>query len=172
MNIEDSIKTAIEYETRVCELYREAEMEIQGETGSRLINALYRDEQFHVKYLEEKLRKYLEDGSIVQDEIISTLPSKEEIEREIHKLKTSMTGRTLGDKKKALAKILKAEIETSRFYRQMVDALPEEGKVLFSRFMKIEDAHVALVQAELDLYGNTGFWFDNKEVDMEWVGET
>ena len=83
-----------------------------------------------------------------------------------------MTGRTLGDIKKVLSKILKAEIETSHFYRKMVDVLPDEGRALFSRFLKIEDAHVALVQAELDLYGNTGFWFDNKEVDMEWVGET
>ena len=54
----------------------------------------------------------------------------------------------------------------------MVDALPDEGKTLFSRFIEIEDAHIALVQAELDYYGNTGFWFDNKEVDMEWIGET
>jgi len=172
MNIENAIKTAIEYETRVCDLYREAELEMKGETGSRLIEALYTDEQNHVKYLEDKLRKYREDGSIVQDEIISTLPSKEELEEEIRKLKTNMTGRTLGDKKKVLSKILKAEIETSSFYRQMVGALSDEGKELFSRFLEIEDAHVALVQAELDLYGNTGFWFGNKEIDMESLGET
>ena len=172
MNIEDAIKTAIEYETRVCDLYREAELEMKGETGIRLIEALYRDETFHVLYLEDKLRKYREDGSIVQDEITSTLPSKEEIEREIHKVKTKMTGRTLGDRKKVLSKILKAEIETSSFYRQMVGALPDEGRELFSRFLEIEDAQVTLVQAELDLYGNTGFWFDNEEIDMESLGET
>lgn len=172
MNIENAIKTAIEYETRVCDLYGEAELEMKGEAGSRLVKALHRDEKFHVMYLKEKLRKYLEDGSIVQDEILSTIPSKEEIEREIHKVETNMTGRTLGDKKKVLSKILKAEIETSRFYRQMVNELSDEGKELFSRFLEIEDAHVVLVQAELDLYGNTGFWFDNKEIDMESLGET
>lgn len=172
MNIENAIKTAIEYETRVCELYREAELEMKGETGIRLIKALYRDETFHVLYLKDKLRKYREDGSIIQDEITSTLPSKEELEEEIRKVKTNMTGRTLGDKKKVLSKILKAEIETSSFYRQMVDALPDEGKELFSRFLEIEDAHIVLVQAELDLYGNTGFWFDNEEIDMESLGET
>lgn len=170
MNIEDAIKTAIEYESRVCDLYREAELEMKGETSSRLVKAIYTDEKLHVLYLKDKLGKYLEDGSIVPDEIISTLPSKEELEREIHKLKTNMTGRTLGDNKKILSKLLKAEIETSRFYREMVDALPDEGKELFSRFLEIEDAHIALVQAELDLYGNTGFWFDNKEIDMESLG--
>lgn len=171
MNIEDSIKTAIEYESKVCELYKQAQLEMREETSSRLIKAIYRDEQFHVQYLKDKLREYQKNGSLQQDEIKSVLPSKEEIDREIHRLKTNMKERTLGDKKKVLAKLLKAEIETSRFYRQMVEALPDEGKALFSRFLEIEDAHIALVQAELDYYGNTGFWFDNKEIDMEWMGE-
>ena len=171
MNIEDSIKAAIEYETSVCELYRQAQEEIREETTSRLVKALHRDEQFHVQYLKHKLKEYQEDGRIKQDEIKSALPSREEIDREINRLKTNMNERILGDKKKVLAKILKAETETSKFYRQMVETLPDEGKALFSRFLEIEDAHIALVQAELDYYSNTGFWFDNKEVDMEWIDE-
>ena len=99
--------------------------------------------------------------------IKSTIPSKKDIEKEVNKLRSKMAERDLGDKKKVLSKILKVEIETSKFYRDMVDTLPEEGKKFFSHFLDIEDSHITLVQAELDYYGNTGFWFENKEIDME-----
>ncbi len=167
MNIKDAIKTAIKYEKKVCDVYEEALRELNEKTTRRLLEALHKDEQYHVLYLEKKLKQMNQDGRIIQDEINSTIPSKEDIQKEIHKLRSKMAERDLGDKNKALSKILKVEIETSKFYRDMVDTLPEEGKKLFSRFLEIEDSHITLVQAELDHYGNTGFWFDNKEIDME-----
>ncbi len=167
MNIEKAIKAAIKYEKKVCDVYEEALLELNEKTSSRLLKALHKDEQYHVIYLKEKLTQCKKEGRIVQDEIKSTIPSKKDIETEINKLRSKMAERDLGDKNKVLSKILKVEIETSKFYRDMVDALPEEGKKLFSRFLDIEDSHITLVQAELDHYGNTGFWFDNQEIDME-----
>jgi len=167
MNVEDAIKAAIKYEKKVCDLYEEALRELNEKTSKRLLKALHKDEKHHVMYLKEKLNQIRVEGRIVQDEITSTIPSKKDIEKEIHKLRRKMAERDLGDKNKALSKILKVEIETSKFYRDMVDTLPEEGKKLFSRFLDIEDSHITLVQAELDHYGNTGFWFDNAEIDME-----
>ncbi len=167
MDIEEAIKAAIKYEKRVCDVYEEALSELDDKTSSQLLKALYKDEQYHVMYLKEKLNQFKKEGSIVHDEIKSRTPSKKDIEKEISKLRSEMAGHELGDKNKVLSKILKVEIETSTFYRDMVDTLPEEGKNLFARFLEIEDSHIALVQAELDHYGDTGFWFDNKEIDME-----
>lgn len=167
MDIEKAIKTAIKYEKKVCDVYEEALRGLNEKTSRRLLEAIHKDEQHHVVYLKEKLNQFKKDGRIVQGDITSAIPSKKDIEKEIHKLRSKMAERDLGDKNKALSKILKVEIETSKFYRDMVDALPEEGKTLFSRFLDIEDAHVTLVQAELDHYGNTGFWFGNEEIDME-----
>ncbi len=167
MNIKDAIKAAIVYEKKVCDVYEKALRELNDKTSSQLLKAIFKDEQYHVMYLKEKLNQFKKEGMIIQDELKSTIPSKKDIEKEIHKLRSKMAEHDLGDKNKVLSKILRVEIETSKFYRDMVDTLPEEDKKLFARFLDIEDAHITLVQAELDHYGNTGFWFDNKEIDME-----
>jgi rubrerythrin len=72
-----------------------------------------------------------------------------------------------GIRKQMLSKALKAEIETSGFYRKMVDELPAEGRALFARFLEIENNHINAVQFELDYMSKTGYWFDFKEFDME-----
>jgi hypothetical protein len=45
--------------------------------------------------------------------------------------------------------------------------LPPEGQELFRRFVEIEEGHVAIVQAEMDLVSGTGFWFDTAEFSLE-----
>lgn len=78
-----------------------------------------------------------------------------------------MSEEDLGDEKQLLSKALAVKVETSSFYGRMVKELPEEGQALFSRFLVIENGHIAAVQAELDYLSSTGYWFDWKEFDME-----
>jgi rubrerythrin len=66
-----------------------------------------------------------------------------------------------------LSRALQAEIETSNFYEKMVNEMTDEGQKMFSRFLEIEENHIAAVQAELDYITHTGYWFDFKEFDME-----
>jgi rubrerythrin len=66
-----------------------------------------------------------------------------------------------------LGKALQVEIETTAFYRKMVAQLPDEGRKLFARFLEIEENHIEAVQFEMDFTGNTGYWFNMKEFDME-----
>ena len=49
----------------------------------------------------------------------------------------------------------------------MVNEMTDEGQKMFSRFLEIEENHIAAVQAELDYITHTGYWFDFKEFDME-----
>jgi hypothetical protein len=49
----------------------------------------------------------------------------------------------------------------------MVAELPPEGQQLFGRFLEIEEAHAAIVQAEIDSVNGTGFWFDVMEFSLE-----
>ena len=167
MELEAAIRSAIEYEKRVCDIYKEAEQELPEGTRNRLVNALYKDELFHVRYLEAKLDQCQREGQVIVNKIKQNVLPKWDVKEEASKIREHMSEKDLGDKKRILSKILKAELETSAFYRNLFNEIPDEGKELIAHFLEIEDTHVTLVQAELDLYSHTGFWFDNKEFDME-----
>ena len=66
-----------------------------------------------------------------------------------------------------LKKALRAEEETSAFYRDLADKLPEKLQYVFRRFLEIEDGHRAAVEAELDAVEGNNFWFDVQEFTME-----
>jgi len=167
MNIVEAIKTAIDYEAQIKDFYKEACDKLHDASGKRLVQALEKDEQHHVEYLEYKLEQYQKNGKITLERLETALPSKEVIARGTDKLKGTMSVENLGDKKQILSRALSLEIETSNFYRKMVDELSEQGKDLFAHFLEMEEAHITLVQAELDYFNKTGYWFDIKEFDME-----
>ena len=64
-----------------------------------------------------------------------------------------------------LSKALQMEIDTSNFYKRMVEEMGEEGE-LFARFLEIEEGHQAIVQAEMDFSGRTGYLFDFQDFGM------
>jgi len=167
MNLEEAIKTAIDYEIKIRDVYKEACGKIIDVTGRRLVQALEKDEQNHVTYLQSKMEQCRKNGTITLERLDTAIPPKEIIAEEVKNLKEKMSRGSMSDKKQILSKALTLEIETSDFYRKMVDELPGEGKNLFSHFLEIEDAHITLVQAELDYFSKTGYWFDIKEFDME-----
>ncbi|MFH1865645.1 MAG: hypothetical protein ABIK85_07155 [Candidatus Eisenbacteria bacterium] len=61
MTVEEAIKTSIEYETRVRDVYAEAVNGVQSPEGKRLFQLMMDEEQLHVDYLEAKLdQRFLE----------------------------------------------------------------------------------------------------------------
>jgi rubrerythrin len=86
----------------------------------------------------------------------------------VEALKETMAGEDRRDEKRMLSKALQVEVETSAFYRDMVAQMEGDARVMFARFLEIEDGHIAAVQAELDYISHTGFWFDFQEFDMEY----
>ena len=167
MTLEEAIKTAIEYETRIRDIYREAETAVDDEIGKKIFAALGYDEQHHIEYLEHTLEQLAINGKIDSKQLESVIPSGKSIQQEAAKIESLVAKEFYGIRKQMLSRALKAEIETSDFYRRMVDELPAEGKSLFSRFLEIENNHVNAVQFELDYMSKTGYWFDFKEFDME-----
>ena len=87
-----------------------------------------------------------------------------------HRLRAKLQGdrrKVPGTELESLKKALDVECETSAFYKQMVASLDDVGRRLFERFVEIEEGHVAIVQAEMDLVSGTGFWFDTAEFSLE-----
>jgi len=167
MTIEEAIKTAIEYEIRIRDIYLEAVASINDEVGQRIFETLRNDEQQHIDYLEHKLEQFQKTGIIEPEKLSSAVPDQENINREADKVKSLAAKDFLGIKSQMLSKALKMEIETSDFYQKMVNELPADARPMFERFLEIENNHIQAVQFELDYMSKTGYWFDFKEFDME-----
>jgi rubrerythrin len=167
MTIEEAIKTAIEYEGRIRDIYREAEGAVEDEAGKKIFAALGSDEQHHIDYLQHTLEQLHKSGRFDAAKLESSIPSGDALKQESAKIESLISKEFHGIRKQMLSRALKAEIETSDFYRRMVDELPTEGKSLFARFLEIENNHINAVQFELDYISKTGYWFDFKEFDME-----
>jgi rubrerythrin len=166
MTIEEAIKTAIEFEARIRDIYRDATAAVDDEVGKRIFETLCNDEQHHIDYLQHKLKQLQNTGTFVPERLDSVMPSQEVVNREAEKVKSLVAKDFLGIRRQMLSRALKMEIETSDFY-QMVNELPAEGRALFERFLEIENNHIKAVQFELDYLSKTGYWFDIKEFDME-----
>ena len=167
MTIEDAIKTAIELETKVRDLYQGAIKDIVDPVGRRIFRVLAGEEQNHLDYLQSKLSEWKKTGTITVERLKTEIPSQELIKEEPAKLSGRVAGKDLGGELEMLSRAYDVETETSEFYKKMVRELPAEGQQLFSDFVKIEEGHLAIVRAEIDYLTKTGYWFDLKEFDME-----
>ncbi len=110
------------------------------------------------------------DGTINFYDIGGELGSRSAVEAGAARLRTTLAGGSpggTGAELESLRKALQAERETSDFYKKMVATLDAEGKSLFERFVEIEEGHLAIVQAEMDLVTGSGFWFDTGEFRPE-----
>ncbi len=167
MDLENAIKTAIAMEIKIRDIYQEGVQSIQKEAGRRIFQILADDEQYHVDYLEDILERWQKTGKLTAEILTSTLPAKEVIQKEAEKLQRQMRKDDRGLRQQMLSKALRMEIETSNFYRKMVDQISDEAGEMFAQFLEIEDRHIKAVEFELDYISQTGYWFDFKEFDME-----
>ncbi len=171
MEIEEALKTAIEYETRVKRVYDEAVESATDATGKRIFTVLAQEEQRHLDYLNSRLDEWQSTGSISIEELETCIPSKQKIDDESNKLKLKLQT-TKADEKykntqlKMLKKALEVEQDTSDFYKRIVSELSSEGQELFMRFIEIEEGHKAIVQAEIDSITGIGYWFDMPEFNL------
>jgi rubrerythrin len=167
MTLEEAIKTALKYEKRIRDLYQEAADSADDPAGKQVFSLLAGEEQNHVDYLETRLARWEETGHLQLDSLEQALPSADAIRENMGMLQTRMDREDRKDEKQMLSKALNVEVETSDFYKRMVDELSDEGRELFARFLQIENEHIQIVQAELDYLSHTGYWFNIKEFDME-----
>ncbi|MFC2172461.1 hypothetical protein ACFLU6_07490 [Acidobacteriota bacterium] len=167
MNIEEAINTALEYENNVVKVYEDALTQTEDPVGKRVFKVLADEERNHVEFLEHKLNEWKESGAVTVEELETAIPSAKKIAEEVGKLEKKITEKDYDTEIRLLKKALDVEIETSNFYKRMVDEMPEEHRPLFKRFVEIEEGHQAIVQAEMDSVSGNGFWFDMQEFNLE-----
>jgi rubrerythrin len=169
MKLDSAIKTALEYENGVYEVYLEAMNKTNNETGKHIFKVLCDEEKWHIDYLRQRLIEWQETGKVKSVKLKTLLPQRGAIDSKLNQVRTTVLTKTSKQvfELELLKRALAAEIQTSQFYREMVATLSGDGQELFKRFLEIEDGHVALVQAEIDNVDNWGFWFDTPEFRLE-----
>ena len=167
MNIEEAIKTAIQYENRVVAVYEDAAKTTLDPTGKRVFEALVQEEKKHVEYLQAKLSEWKKSGHVTASQLNTVVPSRQRIEEGVQKLKNRAATKAQETETRLLKRAMDVEVETSLFYESVVRELPPEGQKLFERFVEIEVGHQAIVQAEMNAVSGLGFWFDMQEFTLE-----
>lgn len=167
MDLETAIKTALDYEKKIRDIYREAAGEVEDPAGRRILQSLGDDEHSHVEYLESRLAAWRQTGRLSVEHMASIVISRDRLDAEGEKIEKDMAGQDRGDEKRILSRALKAEIDTSDFYRRMTAEMSGSARDMFARFLEIEDGHIDVVQAELDYLSGSGYWLGIKEFDLE-----
>ncbi len=166
-SVEEAITMALAYETRVRDTYKNAVDQSGDETARRVFGLLAKEEQGHIDYLESRLAEWRKDGVVVPEKLETMIPPQEVIEKNAAELQKRLEPKDRGEEVKMLQKAEEVERETSDFYASMVDAMQDEAKEMFARFLEIEEGHLAIVRAEIDALSGTGYFFEWGEFNME-----
>ena len=137
MNLEKAIQSALEFENRIRDLYREAAESTEDPAGKKIFQTLADDEQRHVDYLESRLTEWQKRGQITIEKLASTIPDKASIRKEAAALQSTIRQDTRGLKQQMLSRALEMEIETSRFYKTLVETVADDHRPMFARFLEI-----------------------------------
>ena len=167
MTLEEAIRTAIEYEAKVRDVYVDAAARSAGTPGSELFRVMGEEEQYHVDYLVERLREWKKTGHVGLEDVRTAVPSREAIAAGLSSIEDSLSGETSEAEMDSLRKALEVERETSGFYEKVAEEVGGKGHEMFVRFLEIERGHLALVQAQIDVLSGTGYWFDVQEFTLE-----
>ncbi len=168
IGLDEAIQTAMEFEKKVYQTYANAMDKIDDPVGKRVFKQLSLEEAQHVSYLQHRLDEWHKDGRLNIEELKTIVPDKDRITEGRERIARSVQGRKPPSSElEYLKNAFEVEKETSAFYQKMVSELSGEGQELFSRFLEIEEGHVAIVQAEMDSVQGMGFWFDMQEFDLE-----
>ena len=165
MDSQDIFKSALTYEKKIRDLYLSAVETIDDDRGKDLFKALADDEQSHVDFLEYSLDRLASAKEIDIEKLRFRLPST--IKDDVSRMEKKIPEQMLGDIKRALNAALSLEVETSQFYKKALDDSRGQVKEILKKFYEIEQAHVELVQIQLDYASGNGYWFNFMEIDME-----
>jgi rubrerythrin len=168
MDVKEALTVAIDYEHKVRDHYFKGRDQILDPRGKIVFDTLAREEQGHVDYLESRLAEWHKTGKIQHPDLPTILPSIEFINEAKKRFEKGHVDELPVQAEMDLLKVaLELEKQASSFYAELVTTLPPGERPLFGRFMEIEQAHVLIVQAEIDAIAGHGHWFDFQEFRLE-----
>jgi len=167
MKLEEAIRTAMQYETGIRNVYLTAARNSRDPTGVKVFSLLAREEREHLELLEKLHQEWTDTGKLSPVELRSAIPDRETIKASMNQARSKLAESDREHELELLNRALELEKETSGFYREMVNRLDAQGQALFEPFVACEEGHLGLVQAEIDNLLGLGFYFDMQEFDLE-----
>lgn len=169
MGLEEAIKTALEFETKVRDVYAQAAARAKDPAARRTLGTLAAEEQAHVNVLHAKLDEWRRSGAVTDERLATALPSREALREGRKELRRRLPLSQVerAEAEGTLRRALALEADVGAFYRRLVAEVPPDSRPFFARFLEVEDGHLAIVQAELDSVTGLGYWFDVQEFRFE-----
>jgi rubrerythrin len=168
VKLQEAITIALDFEKKVRDHYLRGAKDIPDPRGRKVFATLGKEEQGHVDYLGHCLAEWKRTGKVPDAPLRSILPKGSKwIAAELKKLDGKGKRVPTKTEVEALRVALQHEREADAFYHKLVASLGAEDRTLFSKFLEIEDGHLAIVQAQLDSVQGIGFWFDVAEFKLE-----
>lgn len=146
--------------------YLEFAFQTRDPGGKDMLIRLALDEYHHWQLIETQLRSLNETGTISRVEIPASLV--EQLIPHLSEKELLIRGKEKQNELNALQTALQLERSARDFYHRALEKAPEdELRQLLSRLEQMEQAHLELIQAEIDHIQKTGFWFWFAEFTME-----
>jgi len=159
--------TAISYEEKIRDLYRQAAATVDDTRGKAIFSALADDEQSHIDFLNYSIGQLKASQTIDASRLQTSIPDKASIEAQIKAMQSKIPEQMLGDVKTVLNSALQMEKQTSDYYRKAAQQADGAIKTILEKFLEIEIRHEDVVQIELDHASHNGIWFNFMEINLE-----
>ena len=138
MTVEEAIRTAMDYEATVRDVYAAEAALATDETAARVLTLLSQEEQGHLDYLIDRMREWTATGKVRLATLATLIPSSDKLAEVVMNLGQRMA-MTEADRASALATLRKAEAAeraTAAWYQKVVAELPGDvEKAMFARFL-------------------------------------
>ena len=156
----------IEAEKESLRRYLESAWTTRDPAGRAMFIRLATDEFEHMRLLEGQQASLERSGAWQPVEVPPSFI--EELVPKLSKTSLRIRGTSGQNDRSALEEALELETRARDFYyRQARSADSDAARTMFFRLADMEQAHVELVQAELDNIQRDGFWFGMQEFTLE-----
>lgn len=167
MIIETALQKAILYEKKIAQIYEKAAQQSLDSRGREIFELLAKEERDHVAYLTHKWEVWQAEKELSSTDLQTALAHAKHREHSAESVAATLSPAETQQELALLEMARNAEAETSQYYEELITSLPVEGQTFFRRFLEIEQAHLDLVQFEIDSLTRSGFWMGIQEFDME-----
>ncbi len=161
-----ALKLAIAAEKEGLESYLHYALKTEGKEGKDMFLRLALDEVDHMNLLEDQYQHLEATGNFRSKDLPKTL--LERIRPVVKTRKYHHTTENGLSAIEALKTALEHERKAVRFYQDFYGNTGDQAaRNIFGRLIEMEEAHVEIIQAEIDSITGSGFWFGISEITLE-----